>query len=257
MGGDYFDHPKDEEILKELFEISTGKDDIILDFFGGSGTTGQAVLELNRQDNGNRKYILVQMPESIGTDTDAFRIGFNKISDITINRNKRIVEKLILEKKNQTSDLFSDQKANVILSGLGFKVFRLTKSNFPRIEFAPDPEKTDDENIELLKKYIAQKESQLISAFNRDDLITEILLKNGFFLNYEVTKQHQFTKNDIFLAKDYEKDALICLDYSIDIETVAHFKSNSDKKFICLERALDTTKKYNLKQYLGKLFKSI
>ncbi len=130
----------------------------------------------------------------------------------------------------------------------------MVKSNFPRVEFAPDPEKTDEENIELLKKYISDKEAQLVTAFNRDELMTEILLKKGFNLNYTTEKQGQFKKNEIYLATDGEKETLICLDVSIEMETIEYFKKHTDKKFICLERALDTTKKYNLKHYLGDLF---
>ena len=130
------------------------------------------------------------------------------------------------------------------------------KSNFPRIEFAPDPEKTEEENIALLKKYINDKEAQLVSAFNRDELITEILIKNGFKLNYTLTKQEEFKKNEILLATDDDKETLICLDVIIADETVEYFKANTDKKLIVLERALDTTKKWNLKHYMGDKFKA-
>jgi adenine-specific DNA-methyltransferase len=94
----------------------------------------------------------------------------------------------------------------------------------------------------------------LVSAFNKNDLITEILLKNGFNLSYKTEKQEQFIKNDIYLASDGEKEALVCLDYVIDPETITYFKTHTDTKFICLERALDTTKKYNLKLSMGNMF---
>ena len=136
---------------------------------------------------------------------------------------------------------------------MGFKVFKLAKSNFPRVDFAPDPEKTDAENVELLKKYIAEKEAQLVNAFNREELLTEILLKKGFNLNYTTELQAQFTKNEILLAQDGEKETLISLDITIADDTVEYFKTHTSQKFICLERALDTTKKYNLKHYLGEL----
>ena len=108
----------------------------------------------------------------------------------------------------------------------------------------------------LLKKYISEKEAQLISMFNEKELITEVLIKNGFLLNYTLTKQEEFKKNKILFATDGEKETLICLDILIDNETVEHFKKNTDKKFICLERALDTTIKWNLKHYLGDKFKA-
>jgi len=253
LGGNYFTNPKDHEVLMQLFKaINLNNDDLVLDYFSGSGTVGQALSELNNEDNYNRKFILVQIPESIIETSDAYIAGYKKISNITIERNKRVIEKIIEENKSKSLDLFKAE--NEELSGLGFKVFKLVKSNFPRVEFAPDIEKTDEENIELFKKYVAEKEAQLITMFNRDDLITEILLKNGFNLNYKVEKQGQFTKNDIYLATDGEKETFICLDNSLETETVNYFKTHINTKFICLERALDTTKKYNLKLAMGNLF---
>jgi adenine-specific DNA-methyltransferase len=211
-------------------------------------------LDLNNRDNGNRKFILVQLPETTENEHDLVKAGYKKISDVTIDRNKKVVEKIIQEKKSKQPDLFDNGHKDDVLKGLGFKVFKLVKSNFPRVEWAPDVEKTDEENIALLKKYIADKEAQLVTAFNRDELLTEILLKNGFQLNYKADKQEQFKKNEILLANDGIKETLICLDILINADTVEYFKTHTDKKFICLERALDTTKKYILKHYLGDLF---
>lgn len=254
LGKPYFDFPKPPALLRHFYEVVTDEEDIVLDFFAGSGSTGEAVLELNKDELKNRKFILVQIPELTDKKSDAFKDGYKKISDITIERNKRVVERIIEEKKKEQPDLFTNGHKEDAIKGLGFKVFKLVKSNFPRVEFAPDPEKTTEENIELLKKYIRDKEAQLITAFNRDELVTEILIKNGFTLNYTLTKQEEFKKNEIFFATDGEKESLICLDVAIDMETVDYFKKNTHQKFICLERALDTTKKWNLKHYLGDKF---
>ena len=150
--------------------------------------------------------------------------------------------------------MFTNGHKEDAIKGLGFKVFKLVKSNFPRVEWAPDVDKTEEENIVSLKKYITDKEAQLVTAFNRNELLTEILLKNSFQLNYKTDKQDQFKKNEILLETDGIKETLICLDGTVEADTVAYFKKHTDKKFICLERALDTTKKYNLKHYLGDLF---
>lgn len=250
-----FSYPKPISLVQHLYEISTNPNDIILDFFSGSGTTGQAVTELNQEDGGNRKYILVQLPEQTDEKSEAYKAGYKKISDITIERNKRVIKKIIQEKKEAQPDLFSKKEnEQEQLKGLGFKVFKLKKSNFPRVEYAPDPEKSDEENIELLKKYIRDKEAQLVTAFNRDELITEILIKNGFKLNYTLTKQEEFKKNEILLASDEDKETLICLDVTIEDETVEYFKTHTDQKLIVLERALDTTKKWNLKHAMGDKF---
>ncbi|MBS1775427.1 MAG: site-specific DNA-methyltransferase, partial [Bacteroidetes bacterium] len=178
-----FDTPKPTDLIKKVIQISTnGENEIILDFFAGSGTTGQAVLDYNKTEGTDHKFILIQIPEATDENSEAFKAGYKKISDITIERNKRVAEKLIEEKKKQEPDLFTNGHKDDAINGLGFKVFKLVKSNFPRVEWAPDVEKTDEENIASLKKYIADKEAQLVTAFNRNELLTEILLKNGFQL---------------------------------------------------------------------------
>jgi len=261
FNNDTFDFPKPVKLLKTI--ISTGisnKNDIILDFFAGSGTTGHAITELNQEDGGNRKYILVQLPEQTDEKSEAYKAGYKKISDITIERNKRVIKKIekeLEEKKKGELPLemvAEDTSDYSKKTGLGFKVFKLQKSNFPRVEFAPDPEKSDKENIELLKKYIKDKEAQLVNAFNKDELITEILIKNSFKLNYTLTKQEEFKKNEILFATDGDKETLICLDIIIADETIEHFKTNTAQKLIVLERALDTTKKWNLKHAMGDNF---
>ncbi|MBK7866370.1 MAG: hypothetical protein IPJ75_04930 [Ignavibacteriales bacterium] len=210
-------------------------------------------MELNEEDKEQRKFILVQLPEKIEETEEAFLAGFKKISDITIERNKRVVGKLIEEKRKQHPNLFNSSQEDDSIKGLGFKVFKLVKSNFPRVEWAPDPDKTSEENIASLKKYIQDREAQLVTLFNREELITEILLKNGFTLNYRLIKQQQFLKNEMYLATDGEKETLICLDTEIQMETVEYFKTNFERRLICLERSLDTTKKWNLKHFLKEI----
>ena len=250
-----FDFPKPSEIIKELINQVLEDGDTFLDFFAGSGSSGQAVIDLNQQNGRLIKFIIVQLPEKTDKKSEAYKADYKKISDITIERNKRVVEKIIKEKKQAKPDLFKKEESEEEqLKGLGFKIFKLQKSNFPRVEFAPDPEKSEEENIELLKKYIKDKEAQLISAFNKDELITEILIKNGFKLNYTLTKQDEFKKNEILFASDGDKETLICLDLIIADETIEHFKTHTDQKLIVLERALDTTKKWNLKHAIGDKF---
>jgi adenine-specific DNA-methyltransferase len=254
FGALVFENPKPIEMIKNIISMSTNSGDIILDFFGGSGTTAHSIFELNKNNKIQRKFILVQIPELTDEKSEAFKAGYKKVIDITIKRNEKVVEKIIKEKETKQPDLFTGDKKEDALQGLGFKVFKLQKSNFPRVDFAPDPEKTEEQNIELLKTYIANKELQLVNAFNKPELLTEILLKNGYNLNYKLVLQTQFASNEVQLASDGEKETLICLDVVINPETVDYFKTNTDKKFICLERALDTTKKYNLKHYLGDKF---
>jgi len=269
--GDVFDHPKPVQLVKRSLQIASKPGDLILDFFGGSGTTAQAVMELNKADGGNRQFILVQLPELTAADSPAHKAGFKKISDITIERAKRVIQKLEKEEKAKEPALFPEAKQEELLrvaedppvygakpkaDGLGFKVFKLAKSHFPRVEFAPDPDQTEAENIELLKQYIRDKEATFHIQWERETVLDEVLLKNGFMLDYTLTPRPEFTKNEVFLAKDAHKESLICLDATLAPETVDHFKKHPEHFFICLELALDTTKKWNLKHHLGDKLKA-
>jgi adenine-specific DNA-methyltransferase len=94
----------------------------------------------------------------------------------------------------------------------------------------------------------------LYIGFEHKELMGEILLKRGFSLNYNLEKQAQFDKNAVYLASDGEKELLVCLDIQIEEATIAVFKTQTEVRFLCLERAVDTTKKWNLKHALGDKF---
>ncbi|MHB1214557.1 MAG: site-specific DNA-methyltransferase [Thiobacillus sp.] len=240
LSGKLFENPKDHEVIGRLIKY-TGtqeKDDLILDFFGGSGTSAQAVLDLNAQDGGQRKFILVQIPEQTPENSEARKAGYRKISDLTIERVKRVIKG------------YGDDPKPL---DAGFKVFRLTPSHFPRADFAPDPDKTEAENVTALKAYIAEKEKQLTGLFTPADIIDEVLLKNRFKLHYALTDAPEFTANKVWRAVDGERSTLLCLDLKLQPETVGALLK-TPQAFICLERALDTADKWNLRNHLGHLF---
>ena len=239
-----FPSPKSVRLLKQVLRIATEslQNDLCLDFFAGSGTFGQAVMQVNREDSGNRKFILVQLPEVIEESQRAFAAGFRTVSDITIERCKRVIEG------------YGD---NPQPFDTGFKVYRLTKSHFPRAEFQPDPDKSEEDNIAALKKYIAEKEANFQMVFDRDKIFDEVLLKYGFTLDYSLSRQEEFAGNAVYLADDGTRQALICLDLGLTDETVEMLRRRTDRLFICLERALDTTKKWNLKHSLGERLKAV
>ncbi len=245
-----FEFPKPSLLIQKVLEHIDDNDCIVLDFFAGTGTTGHAVVNQNRIDGGHRKYILVQIPEKTEEKSNARKAGYNTISEITIARNKAVCEQIQESYKGK----LITQEDQEQLDQLGFKVFTLTKSSFPRVDFAPDPERTDEENLELLRQYIREKEKQLTLEFKDEELLTEILIKQGFLLTYKLERQPQFAKNIVYLATDGRHEAYITVDNDLADETVAFFLEHTDKKFICIERALDTTKKFNLKHALDKKF---
>ncbi len=254
IGRGVFPFPKPVQLIQKaisyIINKKEDKDCIVLDFFAGSGTTGHAVMNQNIKDGGHRKFILVQIPQLTDENSNARRAGYKTISEITIARNKAVVEKYQKESEGKLIDEEYQQQ----LDQLGFKVFTLSKSSFPRTDFAPDPTKTEEENLALFHEYINEKERQLTLTFNEEELITEILIKQGFMLTYKLEKQTGFAKNTVYLASDGNKEAFITVDPSLDTETVEYFMQHTDKKFICIERALDTTKKFNLKEKMQEKF---
>lgn len=247
---DIFENPKPTRLIQQILNIATKPNDLVMDFFAGSGTTGHAVVNQNLKDGGHRKYILVQVPQATDDNSNARRAGFKKISDITIARNKAVVEKT---KASFDGKLVTPEDQQQ-LDQLGFKVFTLSKSSFPRTDFAPDPEKSEEENLELFQQYVSQKEQQLLMPFDDNDLITEILISRGFMLTYKLEHQPMFTANTVYLATDSVKTAYICVDNQLADATVDYFMQHTDNRFICIERALDSTKKFNLKKKMEDKF---
>lgn len=97
LGAKIFDSPKPTDLIKKILKISKTKNSIILDFFSGSATTAHAVMQLNAEDGGNRQFIMIQLPEEINKKTEAFKNGYENISDIGKERIRRAGEKIIKE----------------------------------------------------------------------------------------------------------------------------------------------------------------
>ena len=250
-----FTNPKPVGLLSRIFPFVLDDEDIVLDFFAGSGTTAQAIIETNAKDNGARRFILVQIPEMIDEQEESFKAGFKYISDITIERNKRVIacfDEAAAKVEAETLDELPGLEKDVRpVFRAGFKVYRLAKSRFPRTEFAPDPEKTDEENLEALDVYIREKETAFLMTFDLEELLQEVLLKNGFMLDVKTKGLAEFTENVVFRAWDAQKEATVCLDYDLNEQTIAKLKGMKGK-FICLEQALDSTRKWNLRIEFGE-----
>jgi adenine-specific DNA-methyltransferase len=211
-----FDYPKPSSFIRRIMEISTyaKEDDIILDFFAGSGTTAQAVLELNAQE-GNRKFILVQLPEPTG------RKDFSTIADITKERVRRVIKKL-----NVTDDgkLPMDKK-----SDRGFKVFKLSSSNFKVWDAASAPKDAAGlaEQLKLMAHNVKEGRPEYA-------LLYELILKSNLpltakIMDVKIGKQTYYDVADGTLA--------ICLEQKITQETLRGIMARKPKGVICLDIA--------------------
>jgi adenine-specific DNA-methyltransferase len=241
LGNKSFNNPKDHEILSQFIRYLMADDQsgIVLDFFGGSGSTAHAVLEMNKADKGSRKFVLVQIPEVTEAKSIANKNGFKKISDITIERVKRVIQG------------YGDNPQPI---DAGFKVFTLEKSAFPRADFAPDPDATEAAQLAALKAFIADKEASLFNTLDAQGVRDEVLLKCGFQLDVQLTPIAEVTANTLYRARDQQtppREAIVCFDSQLDTTTLEWLGQQKGQRVIVLEAALDTTGKWNLHHQLG------
>lgn len=165
-----FDFPKPSKLLKNMIGLGSAtklsNDDIILDFFSGSATTAHAVMQLNAEDGGNRKHIMVQLPEPTDEKSEAFKAGYKKISDIARERINRAGEKI----KVDFADKLAERETPL---DVGYRTYKLADTNFTKWQSAPTGDLT-----ELQARLDLMRESSNDNA-SEEDLLVEVLLKMG------------------------------------------------------------------------------
>ncbi len=176
-----FDFPKSTKLLKTLITIGSQKNEIILDFFAGSGSTAHAVLELNSDNAGERKFICVQLPEQTDEKSEAFKAGYKTISEITKERIRRAGEKIISEQKD---DLFSKEGKTL---DVGFRAFKLDSSNI----------RAWDGNPDALEDNLFNAGSNIKENRTEEDVLYEILLKYGLDLTMPI-EQKEIAGKQVF-----------------------------------------------------------
>ena len=170
-----FPFPKPTGLIKPLLQIAaTGDDDLVLDFFGGACSTAHAVLYLNRQDGGNRRFIMIQLPEKTDENGVAFKAGYRTIADIGKERIRRVIAKM---KKDREEKLPLTEKPD-----LGFKVFKLRPSNF-RVW------RCDIRTPEQLATQLEMSLDNVKPHAERENQLWEILLKAGYPLSAKVEEK--------------------------------------------------------------------
>jgi adenine-specific DNA-methyltransferase len=235
FGQKTFPFPKPTSLIKHLLETINEPSSIILDFFAGSGTTAHAVMQLNAEDGGTRKYICVQIPEYTDEKTEAFKAGYKTISQLCIERVKRAGDKIKAENPDKAIDT-------------GFRVYKLTDSHFPENFFTSDPEKSEADNLTALDEHLKQaSQKTLFDKNNLANIITEISLKNGYGLFFTLEDLNEFDKNTVYILTGNDKSTLLCLDDTLHEKTVDRLIDKySTHHLIFSKHAVDTAKKWLL-----------
>ena len=223
-GKSYFSYPKPTSLTKLLLNsIETKQDDIILDFFAGSGTTAHAVLELNKEDGGTRKFILVQLPEPCDENSEAYKAGYKTIADISRERIRRVIKKIEAEqaeerkKKSEQFDFGDKEEKNF---ELGFKSFKLSPSNFKIW-------RGSEINEENLVQQLDAFTNPVREGSEKDNMLYELMLKAGYLLTDKVEKLE-----NLYSIKNGE--LLIAIE-SINQATVDKMITLRPKKVISLD----------------------
>ena len=231
MGDNVFEFPKDETVIEQFVEMATSiadSDALILDFFGGSGTTGHATFNLNKRDGGRRKFILVQLPEPTG------RLDYPTIADICKERCRRVIKKL-----NDEDEAAAKIPAQLALSpdpspasgrgekaDRGFRVFKLAESNFKPWNAGVAHEAL------VLEKQLELHVDHILDGRTADDLLYEILLKSGFPITTPVEMLTLAGKAVYGVAGGA---LFICLERELTLELIRAMADKKPKRVVCLD----------------------
>lgn len=198
-----FDFAKPTNLIKYILELSqTNGKDIILDFFAGSASTGEAVLKLNKEDGGNRKFILVQLPEPCDENSEAFKAGYKTIADISKERIRRVIKRLnqnlpdskipVPEGNAAQQKLFqnSENPVNHINpsnpnADKGFKVFKLSSSNFKIWRGSEITEENLEQQLDMFTDPVRE-------GSEKENMLYELILKAGYLLTDKVELMNNF-----------------------------------------------------------------
>jgi adenine-specific DNA-methyltransferase len=221
MGGNVFDNPKPVGLVRRLLQIvpEPNADCLLLDFFAGSGTTAQAALELNEEDGGSRRFILIQLPEPCPEGSEALQAGYKSITDITRERVRRAVKQL----KGAEPPITAPKQAG----DTGFRSLKLDSSNF---KVWDGTQKVEDDvalanQLELHVQHMQQNRTA-------EDVLFELLLKSGFAVTTKVESVKMDDKTVFSIA---DGAMLLCLEQKITLELIKGIAERKPERVVCLD----------------------
>lgn len=195
MGGTFFDNPKPIDMLKLFASWFSDDTDLVLDFFSGSASTAHALLELNAEDGGNRKYIMVQLTEETDEKSEAYKAGYKTIPEIGKERIRRAGKKILEENKD---------KEGIQNLDIGFRVLKVDSSNMKDVYYTPD---------QLSKDSLFDTVENIKEDRTAEDLLFQVLLDWGVDLMLPIVREEILGKTVFFVDGD---TLAACFDDGID-----------------------------------------
>lgn len=202
--GAVFTSPKPLKYITRYLQIGMNKNDFILDFFSGSATTAHAVMQLNAEDGGNRKFIMVQLPEKCDEKSEAYKAGYKTICDIGKERIRRAGKKIKEENPLTTQDL-----------DIGFRVLKLDSSNMKDVYYKPS---------DYSQGFLGQLEDNIKADRTPLDLLFQVMLDLGKPLSAKI-EEREIAGKHVFVVDD--NDLVACFDSNVTedvVKTIAQLK---------------------------------
>ncbi len=206
FGNAYFSYPKPTTLLKYLINMFYLENEIILDFFAGSATTAHAVMQLNAEDGGKRKYIMVQLPEPCDENSEAYKAGFKTIAEIAKERIRRAGKKI---KEETGADI-----------DYGFRVYKVDSSNMKDVYYTPD---------KLTQNLLDELESNIKEDRTSLDLLTQVMLEAGLELSLPIETKEICGKEVHFVAGN---SLAACFDENVDEELIKEIAKTKPLKAV-------------------------
>ena len=220
---DYFDYPKPVELIKRCITLYSSKESIILDFFSGSATTAHAVMQLNAEDGGRRKFIMVQLPEATDEKSEAYKAGYKNICEIGKERIRRAGKKILEEQKAKQPELFNKMGGGEN-TDIGFRVLKLDSSNMQDVYYTPsefNEQKLFDDNIKPDR--------------TEEDLLFQTMIELGIELSAKIEKRSIAGKTVWSVSDGY---LMACFDEEVNETTITEIARQHPYYFVMRDSSL-------------------
>ncbi len=224
MEAGVFDGPKPIRLIRRLLTLANLRnDDVILDFFSGSATTAHAVMQLNAEDGGQRKFIMVQLPEACDEKSEAYKAGYKNICEIGKERIRRAGKKILEEQKNKAGDLFSEGNSDL---DVGFRVLKLDSSNMEKVYYRPE---------DLSQDALAGLISNIKEGRTDEDLLFQVMLDLGVLLSSKIETEVINGKKVFNVNKGY---LMACFDENVDEDLITAVAKKEPTYFVMRDSSL-------------------
>ena len=225
FGRDYFSNPKPYKLIRYIEIIASDKDSIILDFFSGSATTAHAVMQLNAEDGGHRKFIMVQLPEKTDEKSEAYKAGYKNICEIGKERIRR-AGKQIVSAGGGHSLLRDGQSEEAAPLDIGFRVLKLDSSNMKDVYY--NPADFQPSLLDSLADNIKEDRTP-------EDLLFQVMLDLGILLSSKIEENTVCGKKVFSVEDDY---LIACFDENVTEETVTAIAKKKPYYFVMRDSSM-------------------